>query len=90
MPERGKIVNAATICRITRTPGICGGRACVAGHRVPVWGLVRYRQIGLADAKILEAYPSIAAADLEAAWEYYKAHSAEIDRDIADNENEGD
>ncbi len=81
-------MSAAITCRISRTPGVCGERACVAGHRVPVWGIVRYRQIGLADAKILEAYPSIEAADLEAAWEYYKAHPAEIDQDIADNEDE--
>jgi uncharacterized protein (DUF433 family) len=83
-------MSAAMTYRITRTPGVCGGRACVAGHRVPVWGIVRFRQIGLTDTKILEAYPAIEAADLEAAWEYYNAHPAEIDRDIADNETEGD
>jgi uncharacterized protein (DUF433 family) len=81
-------MRAATNFRVTRTPGLCGGRPCLAGHRIPVWGLVRYRQLGLADAQILEAYPSIEAADLVAAWEYYAAHPAEIDRDIT--ENEGD
>jgi uncharacterized protein (DUF433 family) len=26
--------------RITKTPGICGGDACVRGTRIPVWLLL--------------------------------------------------
>jgi uncharacterized protein (DUF433 family) len=72
--------------RISKTPGICGGDACIQGHRIPVWGLVSYRQLGLSDARILECYPTLTAADLQAAWEYAAAHSAEIDQAIAENE----
>jgi len=27
--------------RIVKTPGVCGGEACVRGTRLSVWGLVR-------------------------------------------------
>ncbi len=78
----------STINGISKTAGLCGGRACIAGHRIPVWGLVRYRQLGLSDAKILEAYPSLTSADLAAAWEYYATHREEIEHDIRENEED--
>ena len=77
-----------TSSRITKTPGVCGGRACIRGHRIPVWGLVRYRQLELSDPEILEAYPSITQADLDAAWEYYTLNRGEIDHDIYENESD--
>ena len=81
-------MTTATSSKIAKTPGVCGGRACVHGHRIPVWGLVRYRQLELSEAEILRAYPSIIAADLDAAWEYYAANRDEIDRDIRENEDD--
>jgi uncharacterized protein (DUF433 family) len=79
---------ATTIERITKTPGICGGRACIRGHRIPVWGLVRYRQLGMSVPEIIGTYPSLETADLECAWEYYSINREEIDRDIQENEQE--
>jgi len=81
-------MSTATSSRIAKKPGVCGGRACIHGHRIPVWGLVRFRQLDMSDAEILEAYPSLDAADLEAAWEYYGLHRDEIDRDIRENEDD--
>ena len=75
--------------RITKTPGVCGGDACIRGHRIPVWVLVGYRQLGQSDADILRAYPSLIPADLNAAWDYAAANAEEIDRAIRENE-EGD
>jgi uncharacterized protein (DUF433 family) len=72
--------------RITKTPGVCGGDACIQGHRMPVWSLVRLRQLVADDAKVLEAFPTITAADLDAAWEYNEAHREEIERSIRENE----
>jgi uncharacterized protein (DUF433 family) len=80
---------SATTDRITKTPNICGGDACIRGHRIPVWVLDGYRRLGLSDARILEAYPSLTPSDLEAAWKYADAHPDEIDRAIQENE-EGD
>jgi uncharacterized protein (DUF433 family) len=76
----------ATIERITKTPGVCGGDACIRGHRIPVWVLVNYRRLGGGDAVLLRDYPSLTAADLEAAWEYAGAHAEEIERAIRENE----
>lgn len=81
-------MTSTTTSRITKTPDLCGGRACVRGHRIPVWGLVRYRQLEMTDAEILEAYPSISAADLHAAWDYYESNRAEIEHDIGENEED--
>lgn len=75
--------------RITKTPGVCGGDACIAGHRIPVWCIVGLRQLGANDAKIQEAYPSITAEDLEAAWDYYAANRDEVDGNIRENDEEG-
>jgi uncharacterized protein (DUF433 family) len=76
----------ATTDRITKRPDICGGDACIRGHRIPVWVLVGYRQFGLSDAEILHAYPSLTACDLEAAWEYADGHAEEIACAIRENE----
>ncbi len=68
--------------RITKTPGVCGGRACIRGHRIPVWVLWQWRQFGKSDEWILGGYPTLTADDLQAAWEYAAAHRAEIEEDI--------
>lgn len=75
-----------TISWISKKPDRCGGDACVRETRIPVWGLVNYRRLGLTEAQILEAYPSLTLADLEAAWDYARANTAEIDQAIRENE----
>jgi uncharacterized protein (DUF433 family) len=82
----GGTIMPTTTDRVTKTPGICGGDACIRGHRIPVWGLVNSRRLGADDADILRAYPVLTAIDLEAAWEYAAAHPQEIDRAIHENE----
>jgi uncharacterized protein (DUF433 family) len=71
---------------VRKTPGICGGRACIRNTRITVWGLVNSRRLGLADAQLLENIVGLTPDDLEAAWDYQRDHSAEIDEDICDNE----
>ncbi len=71
---------------ITKNPEICGGDACIRGHRIPVWVLVNYRRLGGSAADILVAYPSLTPSDLEVAWDYATTHSEEIDRAIGENE----
>lgn len=73
----------ASISRgIVRTPETCGGRARIDGTRLPVWLLVLRERMGSSETEILHSYPSITAADLDAAWEYYRRNTLEIDRDI--------
>ena len=72
--------------RITKTAEVCGGDACIRGHRIPVWVLTGYRQLGLGDAEVLHAYPTLTRADLEAALEYASAYPEEIAAAIRENE----
>ena len=72
--------------RITKIADVCGGDACIRGHRIPVWVLAGYRQLGLSDAEVLRAYPTLTPADLEVAWEYASSHPEEIADAIRENE----
>jgi uncharacterized protein (DUF433 family) len=71
---------------IEKTPGVAGGAACIVRTRIPVWGLEGYRRLGWSEARILENYPTLTAADLVNAWAYADAHSEEIDKAIQANE----
>ncbi len=75
---------------ITKTPGVCGGRACIEGTRMPVWSLVNHRFLGFPEVEILYNFPSITTADLKNAWDYYESNKAEIDSDIRENDPEND
>jgi len=67
-------------------PKICGGEPCIVRTRIPVWLLVRARQLGTSDADLLRNYPTLGAEDLANAWTYYLYHQEEIDQQIAENE----
>jgi uncharacterized protein (DUF433 family) len=63
---------------ITKTPGICGGEACIDGTRIAVWLLVEAQKMGISEAQLLQDYPHITAADLVNAWIYADAYPEEI------------
>ncbi len=63
---------------IDTTSGVCGGDACIARTRIPVWLLVRARRLGTSEAALLHAYPALRAEDLVNAWAYAHLHEAEI------------
>ncbi|CBN57261.1 MULTISPECIES: DUF433 domain-containing protein [Kamptonema] len=71
---------------IKKTPGVCGGDACIGNTRIPVWVLVGYRRLGCSDAELLKCYPHLAAADLVNAWAYADAYPEEIETAIRENE----
>ena len=71
---------------IERTPGVVGGAACVVRTRIPVWALENYRRLGWSEARVLENYPTLRAADLVNAWAYADAHADEIEEEIRANE----
>lgn len=72
---------------ITRTPGVCGGDACIRGTRYAVWLLHRSRQLGLLDQQILEQHPDLTQQDLNDAWAYVESHPEEIEQSIRENED---
>lgn len=71
---------------IEKTPGVCGGDACIVGTRIPVWVLVNYRNLGVSDTELLKSYPTLRISDLENAWVYAEANAEEIKRAIQENE----
>jgi uncharacterized protein (DUF433 family) len=70
---------------IEKTPGVCGGSACIAGTRITVWGLVESQRIGYSEADLLIGYPTLSATNLANAWAYAVAFSDEIEAEIAEN-----
>lgn len=71
---------------ITKTPSVCGGDACVANTRLPIWLFVSLRRQGTTDAELLKFYPYLSAADLVNVWAYADAHFEEIEQAIRENE----
>jgi uncharacterized protein (DUF433 family) len=71
---------------IESTPGVAGGEPCIVRTRIPVWVLVLARKLGSSEADILQAYPTLHAEDLANAWAYYRAHKAEIEQQMLENE----
>ena len=77
----------AQATEIVKTPGVCGGSACVRTTRIPVWSLVSWRRQGVFDERLLEMYPTLNQSDLNAAWTYADGHHDEIEKDIKENED---
>jgi uncharacterized protein (DUF433 family) len=73
---------------IQKTPGVCGGDACIRETRIPVWVLVNARRLGISEAELLEDYPTLRAADLANAWAYTEAYPDEIETAIQENEED--
>lgn len=69
---------------ISKTPGICGGKACIAGHRIRVMDIVVMNERwGFSPDQIADQYPGITLADVHAALAYYFDHPAEIAAEFA-------
>jgi uncharacterized protein (DUF433 family) len=71
---------------IEGNPDICGGEPCIVRTRIPVWVLVQSRRLGLSEADLLRAYPTLRAEDLANAWAYLRTHREEIEQQIRMNE----
>jgi uncharacterized protein (DUF433 family) len=69
--------------RITRTPGVCGGKACIAGHRVRVMDIaIWHEHMGMSADEIVDQIPTITLSDVHAALAYYFDHVEEIRNDM--------
>ena len=67
---------------IKQTPNVNGGAACVRDTRIAVWTLMQLMKLGRTEAQLLEDFPSLTVADIDAVWAYYRAHPAEIESEI--------
>ena len=71
---------------ITMSPGVLGGKPCIAGHRIAVehimvWHLREKRSV----EEIARTY-DLTPASIHAALTYYYDHKEEMDRKVADDE----
>lgn len=73
---------------IEKTAGVCGGKACIAGTRITVAGLINSLRIGYSESDLLENYPSLSPQDVANARIYGKIFAVEIELDIQENEQE--
>src|SRR4051794_36808628 len=85
LSARGGRPMISTDSYISKRPDRCGGDACVRDTRLPVWVLANFWRLGMSDADLLRAYPSLTPADIEVAREYVAAHPEEIDQAIREN-----
>lgn len=72
--------------RLEATPDVCGGEACVAGTRIPVWLLEISRRQGATEKRLLADYPGLEADDVRGAWDYARRNPAEIEAEAAEHE----
>ena len=77
--------------RITKTPGACGGRTCIAGHRVRVMDIVIWREVmGRSADEIVSQFPTLTLGDVHAALAYYYDHTGEIQAEIQQERQQGE
>src|SRR5437762_454350 len=88
---RDPIMSAEHIEHITKTPGTCGGRACIKGHRIrvaDVW--VWHQKRGYSPEEIVDLFPGINLAEVYAALAYALDHQSEIEADYRAAEQAGE
>src|SRR5450755_331826 len=67
---------------IEMTPGICGGKPRIAGHRITVQNIVIWHERMGKTADEISAEYDLTLADIYAALAYYFDHRVEIDCSI--------
>src|SRR3954453_21914777 len=86
-PPQGREPQAADRVRIVSTPGTCGGRPRIDGHRITVEDVaIWHERQGMSPDEIASAYPSLTLSDVHAALAYYYENRDRIDADILEGE----
>ena len=64
---------------ITKTPGVCGGKACIAGSRIRVMDIVVWHEHQKKSPdEIIASFPQLTFAEIHAALAYYFDNREEI------------
>ena len=72
---------------VVQTPGICGGKPRIAGHRIKVQHIVIWHErMGMSPDEIVANHPTLTLADVYAALAYYWDHKDQIDANIREDE----
>jgi uncharacterized protein (DUF433 family) len=74
--------------RIDRTPGVCGGRPCIEGHRIRVQDVaIEYEWQALSPDEICHQHPGLTLAQVHSALAFFYGHRdgiiSEIEADRA-------
>jgi uncharacterized protein (DUF433 family) len=77
----------APISHVEVTPGTCGGKPRIVGHRIRVQDIVIWVEQGESVDQIVAAFPQLSLADVYAALAYYHDHRQQIDQDIREDED---
>src|SRR5713226_3655314 len=73
--------------RIVSTPGTCGGRPRIDGHRITVEDIaIWHERMGMSPDEIVSAHPSITLSDVHAALAYYYENRGQIDAAIRESD----
>ena len=72
---------------ITSTPGVCGGRPCIAGHRIRVQDIYVWHELqGQSPDEIVARFPQITLADVYAALAYFWDNREAMLREMEEEE----
>ncbi len=72
---------------ITKTPGVCGGKACIDGTRIRVIDIVCLEREGMKPEDMLDVFAShLTLAQVHAALAYYYDNRDEIEASFAEEE----
>ena len=71
---------------VTATPGVCGGKPCIAGTRVRVWDIAVRAQSGQSPDEILSHFPHLTLSDVHAALAYFYDNRQAIEEQAAEDE----
>ena len=77
----------SSVEHIVATPGVCGDKPRIAGHRIRVQDIALWHErVGYSVAEIVAHYPQLTPAEVHAALAYYYDHRDAIQQDIRDAE----
>lgn len=81
------MVQPSIVEHIEITPGVCGGRPRIAGHRIRVQDIVVWHEVhGMSPDEIVSGFPQLTLANVYAALAYYHDHREEIVQQMRDEE----
>ena len=84
--EVGRVPPADRV-RIVSTPGVCGGRPRIDGHRITVEDVaIWHERMGMSPDEIVSAYPTLTLSDVHAALAYYYDYRERVDAGIREGE----
>jgi uncharacterized protein (DUF433 family) len=58
------------LARVSVEPGVCGGRPCIRGTRIPIAVILDGLAEGLTTEQVIDHYPQLTVEDIRAALAY--------------------